>query len=79
MTHAYIVKSDNHSAYVEAHDHEEAAEKFGELQDEQGDYTIIGGRNEKVSVEHVLDGSVQHFIVSADSTIVYYAQRTTGR
>lgn len=81
MTRVYIVKSQTtgSTGHFEASDHEEAAEDFAEWSDSRGDYCIVRGEEEKVSVEDILDGSMQHFIVSAESVPVYYARKVTGR
>lgn len=57
---------------IRARDHESAAEKFGELFD-NGDYTILNGSTETVSIRDS-DGVIKRFTVSGEAVPQYYAR-----
>jgi hypothetical protein len=54
----------------------EAAEKWAELQDEQGDYTIVGGSAVTVAVQ-ASDGTVTRCAVYGESVPSYHASRVS--
>ena len=62
---------------VKANDHEEAAEKWAEEDDQGGSYSIVGsGEHGPVKVL-CLDGIVKEFTIYAESCPAYSATRTS--
>ena len=62
---------------VHAVDAQEAAEKYAEWIDSQGDYTIVGGSNVTLSVRQVGATCVYRFLVLGESVATYTAQHIT--
>jgi hypothetical protein len=61
-------------ATIEALDHEQAAEKWAEEDDQQGDYTIIGyGGSEEIHVREQGQSDIKTFKVYAKSRAYYSA------
>lgn len=57
---------------IEAFDHEQAAEKYAEYYDSDGDYSVVGGSNILVKVEGP-DGDARFLSVSGESVPSYNA------
>ena len=58
---------------IEAFDHEDAAEKYAEWSDQQGDYSIIQGNDEVLEIESP-DSVIKKFRVYGEVQNVYYAR-----
>jgi hypothetical protein len=76
---AYDVADWEWAATVKASDHQEAAERWAEQDDQGGDYSIIGsGEHGPIKVLGP-DGTVKEFQVFAESCPVYRARELSGR
>ena len=62
-------------ALLYAQDHEEAAEKWAELEDQYGDYCIVGGSEVTVKVRLGGEQDIQEFCVTGESVPMYHAER----